>query len=472
MTAPRDPTDITALVLDELSAEAAAALRHQLDADPELESIHQQTTVLVHAMQQGAPTPSDLLHPAQRQRILHSAAPAPRRALPSGKTTPPALRPVRSAWPRRLSQLAALLTVGGVCFWIGHSQLVRPSVATNQKSPALDATNSATASPKPPPATANRPALAQTDLPPAPPPPSAAPRPVQTAPLATESPTDLALTASPARTPEVAARPPTDPPAFKLHTHLAAHPFTDAARAPKLDLPLEPTRIRPRIKPPSADNLIAAKPAPRSTDPAPPPAPRPPLYIHAWRADTASCPWDSELRLLRITVQLPADQAAALGNSTQYPFEIDFDPNNVRRFRLLGSSDQPAPELRQAGRLTYWFEYSPNGALRDRALHPGRRVASIRIPNVRFTTTPVGPFDDGLLTAEDRGIEWTQARSDFRLEAARLGLALLLQGSSSTGNLNADLILKILPPASGPLKPERDRLANALRQLATLVGSH
>lgn len=239
-----------------------------------------------------------------------------------------------------------------------------------------------------------------------------------------------------------------------------------------LDRPLlQPRLIRPPV---SADaRQLSAKPLQPGEAKAQPEPPRrkPDLHIHAWSYETASCPWNPEHRLLRVSLQLPADQEAVALGSHEYPVEVQFDPNYVREFRRLGARYQPPAELRSAGSQTLWYEFLPNGAPAA-TYENGKLVATVRVPGAKFTTQAVGPFDASRLQVLDRGNDWREARGDFIHETAVVGLGLLLDGAAHIGGLNRKLVLELAQAAREEGDPDgsRARFINALRQLDRLTG--
>ena len=170
------------------------------------------------------------------------------------------------------------------------------------------------------------------------------------------------------------------------------------------------------------------------------------LYIHSWKAEVADCPWNSAHRLLRIVIQVPADQPAVLGSDTGFPLQVTFDAANVKQFRMLCERHLVAAELRSAGTHVLWYEFQPNGggdSTRD------RQVASVMLPNARFTSQTVGPFDSSKLQVIDRGYSLQNAREDFVFETSVVGFGLLLRGANEVGNLNHDLVLNLAKQGKG-----------------------
>lgn len=235
---------------------------------------------------------------------------------------------------------------------------------------------------------------------------------------------------------------------------------------------LRPAHIRPAVA--SDARQLAAKPLAAGDGKAAAAAParrKPDLHIHAWSYETASCPWSPRHRLLRVTIQLPADQEAVALGSHEYPVEVVFDPNHVREFRRLSTRYLAPEELRSAGTQTIWYEFVPNGAPAS-SFENGKRIATVRLPGAKFTTQAVGPFDASRLQVLDRGRDWKEARGEFQFETALVALALLLDGASAEGGLNQQVVLDLAQTAREAGDPDgsRARFINSLRQLGRLAG--
>jgi hypothetical protein len=363
-------------------------------------------------------------------------------------------------------RIAALLTLSFAAYWLGTQSQEKESPATVSTTPP----QTDTTPPKTP--TEHR---IPADLPPAPVvvDPSKAivsTLPEQPAPAA---PVQPAVAQAPVVPLE---EPPKNTfakfPSFGLVTAKANAPFINASKTPGDNTVVYPRRLRQPIEP--ASTQLEAKPLdPSASGTAQKESParkKPGLYIHSWRSEVAACPWDSNLRLLRVNLQLPADQEAVQIGDSDYPLEIVFDPNNVRQFRRLGTRHIPSRELRSAGTQVVWYEFQPNGSPAN-SHETGKHIATVRLPSARFTTQTVGPFDGSSLQVLDRGQDWRTAREDFRFETAMLGLGILLDGGLPGGKLNHQLLLEVAEttPSKDP-EDSRARLVQALRQLATWTG--
>jgi hypothetical protein len=191
------------------------------------------------------------------------------------------------------------------------------------------------------------------------------------------------------------------------------------------------------------------------------------IYIHSWKAETSSCPWNPSTRLLRVSIQLPADQPAAT-SSTSYPLDVNFDRRNVREFRRLSERHLPAAELRSAGSQVVWYEFQPATTDLNAA---GKPIATITLDQGRFTTQTVGPFDESKLNVMDRGATWQTAREDYLFESAVVGLGMLLNGNHQCPDLNHQLILDLAEKSQGTdSSGERARFIRQLNEARRAAG--
>jgi hypothetical protein len=223
--------------------------------------------------------------------------------------------------------------------------------------------------------------------------------------------------------------------------------FISTIRQASDQFSLRPAQIRPLpIKGNSKDTF--ASPAPVKSVPESKPdgkASKVDVYIHSWKAEIASCPWNKNTRLLRVTMLLPADQPAAT-TANSYPLDVSFDRRYVREFRRLSERHLPAAELRSAGTQTVWYEFQP---VSDDVGAAGRAVASVTLDKGRFTTQSVGPFDGSKLNVLDRGLSWQSAREDFIFETAVIGLGMLLRGDHQSPSLDHQLVLALAEKGKG-----------------------
>ena len=191
------------------------------------------------------------------------------------------------------------------------------------------------------------------------------------------------------------------------------------------------------------------------------------VFIHSWKAEIASCPWNKSTRLLRITMLLPADQPAAI-TPNAYPLQVSFDRRYVREFRRLSERHLPAYELRSAGSQTVWYEFQP---VSDDVVESGKSVATVTLEKGRFTTQTVGPFDGSKLNVQDRGIMWQSAREDFIFESAVVGLSMLLRGDHQSPELNHRLVLTLAEKGKGTdVSGERGRFIRQVNDARRAAG--
>lgn len=443
-----DLPELSAYALGELDAAEAARVHQLIQDSPAAASELEQIEAVTDALRHGAPVPQARLTPAQRHLILRPAS-QPRRLGPLQPRPLPARRPARLLpWIAGLARAAAVLTVAGTAYFAGRhlplptdgDRLAESPPASSPRVEAAPVIEVVPALPAPEP----RPEIAVV-LPASVTPEPATPAPVEETPSLVSAPAAALAPAkvTPAPALAVGAAPaganrPAAPPAAQ--TRLAADfAFVNASRTPQDQFALRPADIRPAPPKPAPGSNFAS-PAPRN---APAPAretakPRTPeLYIHSWKAEVASCPWNPAHRLLRVVIQLPADQPAAT-RPFSYPLQVSFDPTNVREYRQLGERHLPAAELRRAGTHSVWYEFEPNGRLDG-----SKTIAIVTLPQVRFTTQTVGPFDGSKLLVQDRGLDWRQARTDFVFDSAVVGFGLLLRGAAAGPDLNHELVLSL-----------------------------
>jgi hypothetical protein len=440
---PQDNPHFTAYALGELSAEEARALHETLATTPAAAHELEQIEAVTDALRHGAPIPQTRLTHEQRHALLHPAN-LPRRIQPM-LPRKPAQRPRQAFWPVMGGMLkaAAIITVTGAAFLAGwsFSPVVKDAaqiVATPPKA-------------KPPVEVAIKPQpVAET----APPAPLVAAAPVKPEPVVQKvvpvpAPQKVAVVPAPVPVPVVVAT-------VKAPAVVTATPnlgftmpagrgvFASTTKQASDQFNLRPALIKPTPQKPQGQAF--ASPQPVNVKPEAKSARASELYIHSWKAEVADCPWNSAHRLLRIVILVPADQPAVLGSDTGFPLQVTFDAANVKQFRMLSERHLVAAELRSAGTHVLWYEFQPNGggdSTRD------RQVASVTLPNARFTSQTVGPFDSSRLQVIDRGYSLQNAREDFVFETSVVGFGLLLRGADEVGNLNHDLVLNLAKQGKG-----------------------
>jgi uncharacterized protein DUF3520 len=448
---PQDNPHFTAYALGELSAEEARAMHDLLATAPAAAHELEQIEAVTDALRHGAPIPQSRLTHEQRHAVLHPAN-LPRRIQPM-QPRQPVQRTRQIFWPvmGTLVKIAAVVTLTGAAFLAGWSyapemKSAMQMAATPPKAERPVETASVKSLPAPMVVTAPvaKPARPEHAAPKAPvvvagkavievvpaPAPAAKERVVaQIAPMK-----DLRAAAAPV-TPNLGFTIPVGHGAFVSTTKQAADQFS-----------LHPGQIKPVLA--KAKGQVFASPQTGNAKPESKPERASDLYIHSWKAEVAACPWNTANRLLRIVIQLPADQAAVLAADTSFPLQVTFDQANVKQYRMLCERHQVATELRSAGTHVLWYEFQPNGS-GETPRDSSRQVATVMLPNAHFTSQAVGPFDSSKLQIIDRGYSLQNAREDFVFETSVVGFGLLLRGADQLGGLNHDLVLNLARQSKG-----------------------
>ena len=472
MTSPaNDTSELTAYSLGELQAHQAADIHRLLSSCPAAISELEQIEAVTDALRQHAPIPLERLNPDQRHAVLHPVQ-MPRRIAPMQPR--PVMRRPSAFWPmmQGILKTAALVTVAGFAYWLGRH--------TNQTPGATGPAVSRTQKPvEVPTASLTQPrteALATTAAAASTPPEKRLARTDESGAMETMTMDNTPRTASPATTtPQkaVAAAPATSesvprsqkpwtaatvvvsPPTIKEtpSAHAVTRPNPELAFVTTLkrdmdQLPVHPADIRPALTSSGKKELMDS-PAPVGSSKATAetkPRPASEIYIHAWQAEVASCPWNPATRLLRVTLQLPPNQAAAADSANAFPLRVAFDRRHVREFRRLCQRHTPAASMDTSGTQTVWYEFQPAS---DEAIRSGRPIATITLEKGRFTLPSDGPFDGSKLSVLDRGVTWTTAREDFLFESAVVGFSMLLRGDHSSPALNHQVILGLAEKGRG-----------------------
>ena len=99
-------------------------------------------------------------------------------------------------------------------------------------------------------------------------------------------------------------------------------------------------------------------------------------------------------------------------------------------------------------------------------------MATVTVPNARFISQTVGPFDSSKLRALDRGQSWENARDDFVFETAIVGFGMLLRGEENLGSLNHELVLKLAEKAQGNAakNDERTKFIKLVQEARRVTG--
>jgi anti-sigma factor RsiW len=455
MTSPaNDTSELTAYALGELQAHQATEIHRLLSECPAATSELEQIEAVTDALRQYAPIPQERLNPEQRHAVLRPTA-IPRRMAPMQPRQP--VRKPSSFWPvmGTVLKAAAVITVTGFAYWLGRQTDLSSSSsvvaevekkATPAKAEAAHKAEVVVAAPKPKPAAVlvktepAAPVVAEVKVVPAPKTPEKAPV------------TVIAPSHAPASKLEVVvAAAKTTPPAPGVPVAVtrpnAELAFVSTGKQEIDQFAIRPADIRPAPVKVNPKELMAS-PAPiqapkAAADAKPRTAAE--LYIHAWRSEVASCPWNPATRLLRVTIQLPPSQPAADSAST-FPLQVAFDRRYVREFRRLCERHTAAAEMTTSGTQTVWYEFQP---VSDEAIRTGRPVATVTLEKGRFTMPSVGPFDGSKLAVLDRGASWQAAREDFLFESAVVGFGMLLRGDHRSPVLNHTLVLALAEKAKG-----------------------
>lgn len=434
----QDNPGFTAYTLGELSAEEAREMHALLAGTPAAAHELEQIEAVADALRHGAPLPQARLSHEQRHAVLHPAN-LPRRVQPM-MPRKPAPRPQSVFWPLMggLLKAAAVLAVTGAAFLTGWS--LKPEI----RDVATAATTPPKAQEKPRPVTppdSGLPSGAKAE-PVAPK--LAVSEPVKPAPrVEVKAPPvlkEILVVSTPAPAPVSVPSPNFG---FSMTEGRGAFASTTKQAADQFNL--RPSRIKPA--PQKAKGEMFASPQAVNAKPDARTARVSELFLHSWKAEVASCPWNPAHRLLRVVIQLPANQKAVFSPESAFPLQITFDTANVKQFRKLCERHIAATSLDSAGTHVLWYEFQPNGtadAPRD------RQIANMTLPNARFTAPLVGPFDSGgRMQVIDRGYSLQNAREDFVFESAVVGFGLLLRGAEQTGGLNHDLVLNLAKQAKG-----------------------
>ena len=447
-----DNADLTAYALGELPPDHERDMRawiaSDVDAQAELARIEQITDALHH----GAPMATVKLTPQQRQNVL-TPPKGPRIMTPMMPRQPVVMRRQSRLMPflAGITKIAAVLAVTAGAFLLGKH--VGGPVSTK----VAKAEPEATKQPQP---------VAQVIPLKSTPVEKIIPAPLVQAPV----PVMVAkVEAAPEIKPVVAPTPqPEQKPAPKIAEAAKPAPapivgdqkgYVAVSREPIARVTIRPHDTRPvpvKVKGQALASPIS--PAAAAMQPAANDKGRAPdLYIQSWKAEVASCPWNAGHKLMRVLVQLPADQPASVSPANTYPLQVSFDNLTVRSYRLLSESHVPPHPGTNSAAHVMWYEVIPNGTVTDGNRETGRPVATITVPSARFNSQTVGPFDSSKLQALDRGVKWENAREDFLFETSIVGFGLLLRGEENLGTLNHELVLKIAEKAQGDKAADGER---------------
>ncbi|MFZ4764596.1 MAG: YfbK domain-containing protein [Roseimicrobium sp.] len=466
-----DHPDLTAYALGELGPADTARVQRWIMQSPEARAELQRIEQMVHALYQAPALPQRMLHPQQRETV-QTLGQSPVAA--SRKNAPPFLafrRPAGTQTTRHQPSLAWSIAklAAAACLTLGAFLLGQHS--TNYLAVTNHEGQAPTPEPSPLPTSSATPK--QLDLAEAPvrhkpidqaPPtkPQASPTALATAPEPTAAPTRPATeAAAPPAPAAVAATKPVMP------TAPALRGFAATATSPECELTVQPKLVRPLPVPHEFAGVILSSPLPLNAKPeaAQPrkPEAQPPLVIHSWKAEIASCPWDETRRLMRFVAQIPVEQPGIEACDESYKLLAKFDPFQVQGFRLVTEKHmRPSSGGTLATRFA-WYEIIPTrnfSATADRPVTIG--TLSLEQPRGGATEP---------LKLIDRGTSWGDAREDFIFETAMIGWSLLLQGTENTSGLNHKIVLDIAEKTKGEdTKGERVKFITTVRQAQRAVG--
>lgn len=466
MNIPDNP-HFTAYALGELTAEEAAAVHESLAEFPAAAHELEQIEAVTDALRHGAPLPHARLTHEQRHAVLHPAN-LPRVIQPLLPRQPVA-RPRASFWPvvSGVLKAAAVIALMAGAYFAGWSFApavtqvadVEP-VTESDPQPVADAAVMEVAEVNSQPVVA---AHAQEEIKTAPVSQKPAPAPVlaaRTEPVKSEP--VVVNVVSPPVVPQSTATP-------DMGFTMAGvkSEFVSTTRQAADQYRLRPALLKPTPPKPAKGSVFASPQVSggKANAKQTPPEIKE-LYMHSWQAEVAPSPWNPGHRLLRIVVQLPADQPAVISGNGEFPLNVTFDAANVKSFRMLCERHQAARELRSAGTHVIWYEFLPNGST-DAGRE--RQIASVTLPNVKFTSQSVGPFDSSKLRVIDRGYKLANARDDFLFEASVVGFGLLMRGAEQIGTLDHQMVLTLAEKSAGK-DGERARFVRLVRDARKVAG--
>ena len=435
-----DHPDLTAHVLGELDAEHAEAMARWMESNPEAHAEAGQINDLAQMLAETAPVSFHTLRPEQRAAVLSG----PQRVRQMVAAVQQPKRRASSSLPMvwgmvRLAAAAAIAIAGyvaGAHFSSRNSGSGGPAIAALPVTPAIEIKET----PKTPPFRAKEvpvPVIADAA-------PVEEPRLVAKAPAAEpKTETVVAVVSPPLALPASA----TVAKATVVHAsnRIVSQPFVNTSKSSLAQVSLRPSTTRPAsagAAAPAGGPVLGAPMIGSKKDPAPAAsraAKQPDLMIHSWKADVASCPWDESHRLVRLVVQIPGEQPAA-STARSYPLQMNFSPAAVRSFRQIGERTVPAQQADSPAFHIAWFEVVPNGQPAEGST---RTLGDIMLPNARFTTQTMAPFDSSKLHVLDRGTAWQSSREDFLFESALMGFGLLLRGEKEIGSLDQPMVLDL-----------------------------
>ena len=470
MNDPHSQPDLTAYALGELDHANDDAVHTWLREHPEAQHEVDAVSDLAQAMQAAAPTPSLRLHPAQRhavlsgpERVREMVATASRRSQITSR--PPLV--LRLLIGGIKAGLAASVVVAAFIAGKTYQSDLNPVVVADQPRPPVsgELPPAEQITPKPAESTDEpflRPVvvvhspvpLAQPPVPPA-----ALPEVKPELPPPLPAPVIATLPENNTEKPTPRTRP-------EAITRIAASPVVSTTQTPATSFRIAPSETRPRVE--GGQGFASLAPKGKVTSEETGKTKAPTLLIHSWRAEVTDAPWEAGKKLVRISLQIPGEQAAA-ASGQQYALQVNFHPTHVRSYRLLGQRATPAAEKDGAASFSAWYELTTNGVPTSTA----RTIGNVTLSNARFTVTALAPFDGERLQIVDQGQPWDHAADDYLFETAVLGWGVLLNGRDLPAGLNHSSILELAERALkiSDRHGERARFVKLLRDAARAAGS-
>lgn len=464
-----DPSTLTACALGELNPAEAAAVRRAIANSPELQAEYARIEQTVAALRHAPAIPRRSLTPRQREAVL-SAGQLPSRGprvIPISQRRVP--QPGALAGILKFA-LAACVAIGAFVLgqkYTAHTgQRAVVSGVSRDAAPAMDQSAA--------------PAVASAESTPSPAVEKAAPQDpefeaVQQPPrvkpmLVTETrpaPAPSTAVAEPASVTPAAAPRPLVSPAGALRS------FTLVAAQAESKIQLQPKLLRVAAKPVPREfaGQILASPVPEKPKTAAKnpvfrkPEKQPQLEIHSWKAEIASCPWDTSRRLMRFVAQIPVDQDGIESNARDYQISVRFDPNQVQAWRLVMEKHMPPTNGSPHATRFAWYEIVPARNFAPKTDKPAA-IGTLDI------VQPRGAAHDGQpLKLLDRGLAWNEKGNDFIFETAMVGFNLLLQGRENIGQLDHKLVLDLASQSSDDdPKGECGKFITAVKQAQKAAG--
>jgi hypothetical protein len=495
-----DHPDLTAYALGELDPADAERVRKWLTQSPEAKAEFERVQQVLGFLQDAPTLPKRSLHPRQRDTVLamgqipaQGSASRPKNVVPflafrrpAGSGTQPS-----AVWQGVKYAAAACLMAGAFVLGQRTSNRVTP-LLTSQDAPKVDVApiGIKIVDPKaslPPPAPhialtpAPAPKAADTVLPKVEAPVVSSPTVAATpTPTSTSTPTSTKAQAAPApapasenkTSPAVVAAAPSPAPVVVAAKPAAPGPvsvegFYQPSKSPEAVLDLAPKAIRPLPVAHEFAGVMLASPLAPGVKPETQQKPKnqPGLEIHSWKAEIASCPWDSSRRLMRFVAQIPVAQAGIENFDQHYKLVAKFDPFHVQGYRLVTDKHMRPSGAGTLGTRFAWYEIIPTRNFNASAERPVT-IGTISIEQPRGATRDPGP-----LPLVDKGTAWSDAREDFVFETAMTGWNMLLEGRENIGGLNSKLVLDLADKNRGEdAKGERAKFINAVRQAQRAVG--